>query len=120
MNPSDLTSRVSRDTCALGAAVAAPAAWLAGVDGALGAVAGAGIAAVNFPWLASRVTAAAVAAPPRALGALGAVLRLGALMVAVGAVLASGHAHPLALVAGLSALPIAVVAHGLRAAREGD
>src|SRR2546428_14122609 len=56
MTPSDLTSRVSRDACVLGAAVAGPAAWLGGLDGALGPAAGAVIAVGNFRWLASRVT----------------------------------------------------------------
>ena len=46
MTPSDLTSRVSRDACVLGVALAGPAAYLGGLDGALGAAAGAGIAVV--------------------------------------------------------------------------
>lgn len=119
MTPSDLTSRVSRDACVMGVALAGPAAWLAGLDGALGAAAGAGIAVGNFRWLASRVTAGLDAGSAvRALWTLGAVLRLGALAAAVALVLVSGHAHPLAVVAGLSVLPVAVVVHGLRAARE--
>ena len=112
MTPSDLTSRVSRDACVMGVA-------LAGLDGALGAAAGAGIAVGNFRWLASRVTAGLDAGSAvRALWTLGAVLRLGALAAAVALVLVSGYAHPLAVVAGLSVLPVAVVVHGLRAARE--
>ena len=31
MTPSELTARVTRDTCALGAALTAPAAWLGGI-----------------------------------------------------------------------------------------
>jgi hypothetical protein len=119
MNPGDLTSRVSRDACVMGVAVAGPAAWLAGLDGALGAAAGAGIAVGNFRWLASRLTKPVGAGPARrSLWTLGAVVRLGALTAAVGGVLVSGHAHPLAVVAGLSVLPVAVVVQGLRAARE--
>jgi len=118
MTPSDLTSRVSRDACVLGMAVAGPAAWLGGLDGALGAAAGAVIAVGNFRWLASRVTggldAGSTVRPPWTLAA---VLRLAALAAAVGLVLVSGHAHPLAVVCGLSVLPVAVVAHGLRGAR---
>ena len=117
MTPSDLTSRVSRDACVLGVALTAPAAWLAGLDGALGAAAGAGIAVGNFRWLASRVSAAVDAASiERPLWTLGAALRLTALGGAMTVALISGHADPLAMVAGLSVIPVCVVAQGLRAA----
>jgi ATP synthase I chain len=119
MNPNELTSRVVRDACVLGAALTGLAAWLAGLDGALGAAAGAGIAVGNFRWLAARVTAAVDdASAERRLWTLGAVLRLGALAAAVTLVLLSGHAHPLAIVAGLSVVPVTVVSRGLLAARE--
>jgi len=110
MGRSDLTSRVSRD---------APAAWLGGVDGALGAAAGAGIAVANFRWLASRVSitlaAASAGRPGRALGG---VLRLAALAAVVALLLASGHADPIAIVGGLSVIPVTVIAEGLRTVRE--
>jgi len=119
MNPTDLTSRVSRDACVLGVAVAGPAAWLAGLDGALGAAAGAGIAVGNFRLLAWRARAAdGAGSTARSLWSIVAGLRLLAVVAVLGAVLASGHAHPLAIVAGLSVLPVAVVVHGLRAARQ--
>jgi hypothetical protein len=119
MSPSDLTSRVSRDACVLGAVLTGPAAWLGGLDGAFGAAAGVGIAVGNFRWLASRVTAAVEGpASARPLWTLGAAVRLAALAGAVTLVLVSGHAHPLAIVAGVSVIPVAVVAQGLRAARE--
>jgi hypothetical protein len=119
MTPSELASRVARDACVLGAALTGPAAWLGGLDGALGAAAGAGIAVGNFRWLAARVRAAADdASTERRLWTLGAGLRLGALAAAVALVLLSGHAHPLAIVAGLSVIPVAVIARGLAAARE--
>ena len=53
----------------------------------------------------------------RALWAISAMLRLSALAAAVTLALLSGHAHPLGIVAGLSVLPIAVIARGLRDAR---
>jgi hypothetical protein len=119
MNPNDLTSRVARDACVLGAALTGPAAWFGGLDGALGAAAGAGIAVGNFRWLAARVRAATDDTPTeRRLWTLGAVLRLGVLAAAVTLVLLSGHAHPLAIVAGLSVIPVAVVARGLVAAHQ--
>src|SRR3989442_815845 len=115
MTPSDLTSRVSRDACVLGAAVAGPAAWLGGLDGALGAAAGAVIAVGNFRWLASRVTGGLDAGSTvRALWTLAAVLRLAALAAAVGLVLVSRHPHPLPGGCGLSLLPVRGVAHRLR------
>ena len=120
MTPSDLTSRVSRDACVLGVALAGPAAYLGGLDGALGAAAGAGIAVGNFRWLASRAQATGGdGSPARPLWSLAAGLRLAAVVVALGVVVASGHAHPLAIVAGVSVIPIVVVVHGLRGAREG-
>ena len=118
MTPGDLTSRVSRDACVLGVALAGPAAYLGGLDGALGAAAGAGIALGNFRWLASRAQATgADGSPARSLWSLAAGLRLAAVVAALGVVVASGHAHPLAIVAGVSVIPIAVVVHGLRGAR---
>ena len=119
MTPSELTSRVSRHACVLGVALTAPAAWLGGVDGALGAAAGAGIAVGNFRWLASRVTTIAeTPSTERRFWTLGAALRLAALAAAVTLTLVSGHAHPLAIVVGLSVIPVCVVAQGLRAALE--
>src|SRR2546428_8186133 len=95
MTPSDLTSRVSRDACVMGVALAGPAAWLAGLDGALGAAAGAGIAVGNFRWLASRVTAGLDAGSPvPSLWTLGAVLRLGAPGAALAPGRVRGHARP--------------------------
>jgi ATP synthase I subunit len=118
MTPSELTARVTRDTCALGAALTAPAAWLGGIDGAVGALAGAALGIGNFRWLAARVQAAAghAAAAP-ALWSVGAGLRLAALAVVAAVVLTSGHVHPVGLVAGLTALPCALVINGLRDAR---
>jgi hypothetical protein len=119
MTPGELTARVTRDACALGAALAAPAAWLGGLDGALGAVAGAALGVGNFRWLSARAHAAAThAGAARALWSLGAGVRLAALAAAAALLLTSGHAHPVALVAGLTTLPLALVVNGLRDARE--
>jgi len=117
MGPTELTARVSRDACVLGAAVAAPAAWLGGLDGALGTAAGAGIAVGNFRWLAARVTTPADGSAGRALWAVSAMLRLSVLAAAVTLAILSGHAHPLGIIAGLSVLPVAIITRGLRDAR---
>src|SRR6267378_3827554 len=100
MTPSDLTSRVSRDACVLGVALAGPAAYLGGLAARAQGAGGDG-------------------SPARALWSLAAGLRLAAVVAALGVAVASGHAHPLAIVAGLSVIPIAVVVHGLLGAREG-
>ena len=119
MTPSDLMWRVTRDVCAFGVPLVLSAAWLAGVAGAVGAAGGIVLALGNFRWLVGRVrTQADVPGAPRARWSVTAGLRLAALGGLCAALLASGWAHPVALVAGLTALPCALVGHGLRAARQ--
>ena len=119
MTPSELMWRVTRDVCVLGASLAVAAAWLAGTAGALGAAAGVVLAVGTFRWLVARVCANAGApGAARALWSMTAGLRLAAFAAVSAVLLASGWAHPVALVAGLTALPCALVGHGLRAARQ--
>ena len=118
MTPSDLMWRVTRDVCAVGAALALAAVWLGGLAGAIGAAAGVALALGNFRWLASRAcTNAGTPDTARALWSMAAGLRFIAFGALCAALLATGWAHPIALVAGLTTLPCALVAHGLRAAR---
>jgi hypothetical protein len=119
MTPSELTWRVTRDVCALGAVLAVIGAWLGGTAGAVGAAGGVLLGVGNFRWLAARVSSAS--GPPaaaRTLWSIGAGLRFVAFSVLCAGLLAAGWAHPVALVAGLTALPCALVGHGLRAARQ--
>jgi hypothetical protein len=117
MTPSDLMWRVTRDVCALGAALAVAAVWLAGTAGAVGAAAGIALALGNFRWLAARAcTSAGTPHTARVLWSMAAGLRFIAFGALCAALLATGWAHPVALVVGLTALPCALVAHGLRAA----
>lgn len=119
MTPSDLMWRVTRDVCALGAALALAGAWLGGAAGAVGVGAGIVLALGNFRCLASRaVSATAAGTAARPLWSLGAGLRFAALAAASAALLATGRAHPVALVTGLSVLPWVLIGHGLCAARE--
>jgi ATP synthase I chain len=119
MTPSELMWRVTRDVCALGAVLALAAAWLGGMAGAVGAAAGVALALGNFRWLAARVHASSSApSSARVLWSMAAWLRFMAFGILCAALLASGWAHPVALVAGLTALPCALVGHGLRAARQ--
>ena len=117
MTPSNMTARVTAATCALVALLAAPAGWLGGSTAALGVLAGGALAVVNFRWLAARAVAVASSAGV-AGGAwlVGAGLRLTAFTAASAGLLAFEWAHPVALLAGLSVLPCAVIVEGLRAA----
>ena len=115
MNPSKVTARVSAATCALVAVLAAPAWWLGGPTAALGVLAGGVLAVVNFRWLVARaITSSAGVAGGAWL--VGAGLRLTAFTAASAGLLAFEWAHPVALLAGLSVLPCAVIVEGLRAA----
>lgn len=119
MTPSELAGRVTLATCAGAAAVALPVGWVAGWSAALGVLAGAAIAVANFRWLVARSGMASPAAGrPGALWYAAAGLRFAAVAAAAAAVIISGWTHPVALVAGFTALPCAVVAQGLRLARE--
>jgi hypothetical protein len=111
MTPSELTTRVTLDTCGAVAALAALGWWLLGAPIGLGVLAGGALAVVNFRWLVAR---AAIAA---ATWVLGAALRFVACAGACGLLLAYGWAHPIALVAGFTVLPCDLIARGLESAR---
>jgi len=103
MTPSELTTRVTLDTCAAVAALAAAAWWLAGAPIAVGVLAGGALAIVNFRWLVIRTSVA---------------MATGITCTAVcGLLLATGWAHPVALVAGFTVLPCDLIARGLASAR---
>jgi hypothetical protein len=115
---------VTLDTCAAVTALAAPGAWMGGIPGGLGVVAGGILAVVNFRWLVARASAAtapAAAAGTRNAAAsawlLGSGLRFGACLGACTLLLATGWAHPVALLVGLTVLPCDLIARGLTAAR---
>jgi ATP synthase I subunit len=119
MTPGELKARVTVATCAGAVVMALPLAWLAGSPAALGILAGAAVAVVNFRWLAARA-GVAVAAPglAGALWYVGTALRFGVVAAVAGLLFVSGWAHPVALLAGFTVLPCAVIAHGLAAARQ--
>jgi ATP synthase I chain len=117
MTPSDVTARVTAAMCALVVALAVPAGWLGGPAAVLGVLAGGALAVVNFRWLATRAIAVVSGAGvPGAAWLIGAGLRLTAFAATCALLLAFEWAHPLALLAGLSVLPCAVIVEGLRAA----
>jgi len=117
MTPSDVTTRVTAAACVLGVVLAVPAGWLGGPTGALGVLAGGALAMANFRWLATRAIAVVSGAGVAGTAWLvGTALRLSAFAAACATLLALESAHPLALLAGLSVLPCAVIVEGLRAA----
>jgi hypothetical protein len=115
----ELSSRVMGATVAAVLPLAALATWLGGASAGFGVVAAGALTVGNFLWLVRQAPRASC--PPRQgrrlLGwALTAAARFAVLALALGTLLGSGWAHPLALVGGLSVLPCALVAAGLRAA----
>ena len=118
MTPSELTTRVTLDTCAAVGALAALGWWLLGAPIGLGVLAGGALAVVNFRWLVARAAiATATGSASAAAWILGAGLRFAACTAACGILLATGWAHPVALVAGFTVLPCDLVARGLASAR---
>jgi len=118
MTPSELTTRVTLDTCAAVAALAALGWWLLGAPIGLGVLAGGALAVVNFRWLVARATiATATGSASAAAWIVGAGLRFAACAGACGILLAYGWAHPIALVAGFTVLPCDLIARGLESAR---
>ena len=120
---SDLRLRVTTVTAIAVAALALPAAWLAGPSGALGILAAGALTAGNFWWLSRAAASASDPATPRrdvAGWVFGAGVRFAVLFVAFAALCAGGYAHPVSVVVGLSVLPCAVIAQGLRSARQAE
>jgi hypothetical protein len=112
---SDFVRQVSRTALIALGPLAACAALLAGRPGAIGVLAGGLVSLGSFRWIARGVlrTSEPSAQGRLSLSALAVGVRHLALFGAVAAVLGSGSAHPLALVAGLSVLPPLVIAFGL-------
>ena len=118
MTPSEWTLRVTLETCLAVAALGALGAWLGGVNAGVGVLAGGALAVGNFRWLVARALAAtAMGGTPPAAWLIGAGLRFAACAVACAALLSAGWAHPLGLAAGLTILPVDVIARGLADAR---
>lgn len=117
MTPSRLVVRVTVETCALVLALAAAAAVLGGSPAGVGVLAGGALAVLNFRWLAGRAVATAVSGrAPGTLWLVTAALRFAACAAASAALFATGAAHPVAVLAGFTALPCVLVARGLAAA----
>ena len=116
----ELRLRVTAETVVAVAALALPAAWLAGPSAAVGVLAAGVLTVGNFWWLSRAASSAAdPGSRPEVAGwVLGAGARFAVLFAAFAALCAGGYAHPVAVVVGLSVLPCALIAQGLRSARE--
>jgi hypothetical protein len=107
--------RASVETAVVLSVLAAVSGVVFGPSAGLGVLAGGSLALANLWSMARRAVSATEASSAR--WSLGAVLRLGGVAAAVALVLASGSAHPIAIVAGLTVLPCVLVARGLVEAR---
>ena len=105
---------MSVEICAVALALALPAAWLGGATGCAGVLAGGALAVLSFRWLVARALAAS-AAGPSGSWLVGAGVRFLAVVAVSAVLLAGGWVHPVAFLAGFSALPWAVIVRGLRA-----
>src|SRR3989338_970527 len=104
-----------------GAAGAPFAAWGWGAPASGGVLVGAAVALLNFAWLARGVALVGGAAGARRPGARW-IVALGTrylvTFAALAAPVALEWAHPVALGVGVTVLPLALTAAGLRAARQ--
>lgn len=114
MTASELTARVTLTTALTVLPLALGGFWLADIAGAAGVAAGGALALFSFRLLAARATAASASTAWMVIAAA----RFGVVAVVAAVLFVNGWAHPLAVLAGYSALPVMVVVHGLRLARE--
>ena len=118
MTTSDLTTSVTRSTAAAVVVLALAGGWLGGAPGAAGVLAGGALALGSFRWLAARVVAVSAGAAMPSAWIVVTGLRLVAVAALAALAFAAGWAHPIALLAGYTVLPVALVTQGLRLARE--
>jgi hypothetical protein len=120
MTVRELRSGVLRGTALTVVAGAIVGGWLGGLPGALGVLSGGALAALSFRVLAARVSAVAAGTTWTAPWVILAGLRFAAVSAAAVILFATGWAHPVAWLAGYTALPLAVVLQGVRLARAED
>jgi hypothetical protein len=113
VNPIELTSRVTWESGGAVILLALMAGLLGGASTAIGVGAGGALAITNFRWLAWRVVASLDGAPAPGGWILGLGLRFVALTSITAALMASGWAHPVGVVVGLTVLPCDLVVRGL-------
>ncbi len=115
----DLVARVTGGGALALLPVSAAAFYLAELPGLLGVLAGGGVALGNFRLLSAGnqlILGLFRSGRVQPLGLLGLGLRHLCLFSLLGALLWSGHVHPLGLIVGLSVLPPVLIVQALRAA----
>lgn len=120
MTPTHFLTRVTLDSAIALLAMALAAAWLGGTAACLGLLSGGGLGLGNLWWLAGGALAVSRGDTSRGRWPLAAAARFAAFAVVAALVLLTGLAHPVALVVGLTVLPCALVAEGLRGAARAD
>ena len=120
MTPARFLMRVTVDSTIAVLALAGPAAWLGGPAAGLGLLIGGGLGVGNLWWLAGGALALGGGASRGRRWSRAAAGRLAAVAAVLGLVLATGLAHPVALVMGLTVLPCALVTEGLRGAMRAE
>ena len=116
MTPARFLTRVTLETSIAVLALAFAATWVFGARAGLGVIAGGAFALGNVWWLARGALSISDPKLAQARWSLSVALRFLALAAAVGVVLGTGLAHPVALVVGLTVLPLALIVEGLRGA----
>jgi hypothetical protein len=115
MTTTELSARVTMGTAVVLTVLAAAAGWLAGAAASVGVLAAGALTIGNFLWLARSASVRGDGAARARAGAwaLMAGVRFTVLAGVLAGLLASGWAHPVAVVAGLAVLPSIVVVAGL-------
>ena len=120
---SELRLRVTLETTFAVVVLALPAAWLGGAPAGIGVLVAGLLTLGNFWWLSRAASAAGASGAPRrelAGWIVAAGARFTVLFAAFAALCAGGYAHPLAVVVGLTVLPCALIARGLRAGHDSE
>src|SRR5438034_8109414 len=105
----EFRARVTLETAIALAALAVPAAVLAGPSAAIGVLAAGALTVANFWWPSRAATAGPDTPPPQVSGWVFATgIRFILLFAAFAALCAGGYAHPVAVVVGLTVLPCAL------------
>ena len=117
MTPAQFLARVTLDTGIAIGALALGAAWIGGATAGVGIFAGGAVGVGSLWWLFRGALAMTGTTFERGRWVMTAGVRFAVIAGAIGLVLVSGLAHPVALVAGMTVLPCALVAEGLRWAR---
>ena len=117
MTPAQFLARVTLDTGIAIAALAFAATWIGGASAGVGVLAGGAVAVGSLWWVSRGALAMTGTTFERGRWVVASSARFAVIAGAIGLVLVSGLAHPVALVAGMTVLPCALITEGLRSAR---